>query len=75
MEKTAEKKASKFALPHIYVMIFIIICLMAVLTYVIPAGQYTRIPGPSGREMIDPNSYTRIEQHPVGIFDVFTAIL
>ena len=74
MEKTAEAKKTKFNMPHIYVMIFAIICIMAVLTYIIPAGEYTRVPGPDGREMIDPNSYTRIEQHPVGIFDVFTAI-
>ncbi len=74
MEKTVEKKASKFALPHIYVMIFIIICIMAVLTYVIPAGQYTQVPGPNGRMMIDPDSYTRVEQTPVSIFDVFKSI-
>lgn len=69
---TVQKK--KFTMPHIYVVIFIIICITAVATYIIPAGHYDTVPGPSGRQMIDPNSFTRVEQTPVSVFDVFTAI-
>ena len=41
--------------------------LMALATYVIPAGEYERVESPDGREMIDPASYKRVEQTPVDI--------
>lgn len=71
---TAKTKKKSFEMPHIYVIIFVIIAVFAVLTYIVPAGQYQRIPGPDGREMIDPASYTRVEQTPVSVFDVFKSI-
>ena len=69
-----EKQKKEFKVPHIYVMIFTIICIMTVLTYIIPAGQYSLVPGPNGRQMIDPNSFTRVPQTPVNLYQLFTSI-
>lgn len=64
----------KFELPHIYAILFIFSAIAAIATYFVPAGVYTRIPGPEGRTTIDPNSYTLIEQTPVSIADFLTVI-
>ena len=51
-----EKK--KFKVPHSYVIIFCIVLVMAVLTYIVPAGEYARVEDPNtGRTVVDPASY------------------
>ncbi|RCK12617.1 hypothetical protein DT075_11250 [Bacillus licheniformis] len=40
----------------------------------IPAGEYERVESPDGREMIDPASYKRVEQTPVDILGLLTAV-
>lgn len=67
-----EKK--KFELPHIYVILFVFSALAAIATYFVPAGEYTRIPGPEGRTTIDANSYTLVDQTPVGIGQFLTIV-
>lgn len=71
LAKKESKKKMKF--PHAFVLLFGIITIVAMLTYVIPAGQFDRVEV-SGRVMVDAESFHYIEQTPVGIFDVFTAI-
>jgi len=64
-----------FKLPHTYVLIFCIILVAALLTYIIPAGEYARVEDPNtGRTVVDPNSFTRVERNPVNLFDVLTAV-
>lgn len=70
--KKPPKKA--FEMPHIYVILFVFTAIAAVLTYIVPAGQYDRVPGPNGRTTIDPNSYHVIESTPVGPVDFMLAI-
>ncbi|WP_080875612.1 YfcC family protein [Oceanobacillus timonensis] len=67
-------KKKKFTMPHIYVILFTFIVLASIATYFIPAGMYDRVPGPEGRETIDPNSFQSVEQSPIGIIDFMTAI-
>ncbi|SHG90083.1 YfcC family protein [Ornithinibacillus halophilus] len=69
-----EQKKSKFQMPHIYVILVLFSAIAAVATYFVPAGQYERVPGPEGRITIDANSYTSVEQTPVGITDFLTVI-
>ena len=69
----AEKK-KKFQMPHIYVILFTFSALAAIATYFVPAGEFERVPGPDGRETVDPNSFTQIESSPVGIIDFLTVI-
>lgn len=74
VEKT--KKTNKaIKLPHTYVLIFCVIIIAAILTYIVPAGQYERIEDPnSHRTVVDPNSFTRVENDPVNILEILTAI-
>lgn len=70
----AGRKKKSFEMPHIYVILFIFSAIAAVLTYIVPAGQYNRVPGPNGRTTIDPNSYQVVESTPVGPVDFMLAI-
>lgn len=63
------KKKKKFKVPHTYVIIGFIILIMAVSTYIIPAGQYERVVDEAtGRTVVDPDSFTYVEQSPIKPF-------
>ncbi|MEL6974932.1 MAG: TIGR00366 family protein [Bacteroidota bacterium] len=59
--------------PHAITMLFGIIVLVSVLTYIIPAGTYERVLV-NGRNAVVPNSYRTIEATPIGFLDMFKAI-
>lgn len=63
-----------FRIPHIYVILFAFSALAAVATHFVPAGQYERVPGPNGKDAIDPGSFRFIESDPVGPVGFMTAI-
>src|SRR5699024_8666838 len=73
-EKTIKKDKKGFKMPHIFMILFMFILVMSILTYIIPAGEYNRIEGPDGRMIVDSTTYHKIEQNPVGIVDMFVAI-
>lgn len=66
-------KRSKFTFPHAFVLLFGIIVFVAILTYIIPAGEFSRVEV-AGRTVVDPESYHAVPQAPTKPFDVFTAI-
>lgn len=67
------KKKREF--PHTLIIISTIILIAALLTYIVPAGQYNRVEdAETGRVLVDPDSYHRTEQNPASIMDIFTAI-
>ena len=66
------KKKREF--PNMYVMLLAIVLLACILTYIIPSGTYDSIILESGAESVDPNSYHRIEQTPVGIMGLLSSI-
>ncbi len=68
---TEKKKKSK--VPHTYVILFAMIIVVALLTYVIPAGQYQKIELETGRMVVDPNSYAQVDSNPAKVFDVLKA--
>lgn len=70
-----EKKSWYKKLPHIYVILFIIIIISGILTWIIPSGEFLResIPGTS-RQVIVPNSYQVIENNGATIFSIFKSI-
>ena len=68
------RRSVKFKMPHIYVILFIFIAIMAILTHIVPAGEYNRVLGPNGSLILDPDSYHRIPQRPVGVLDFFIAL-
>ncbi|MEL6304168.1 MAG: AbgT family transporter [Bacteroidota bacterium] len=59
--------------PHAITMLFGIIVLVSVLTYIIPAGTYERVLV-NGRNAVVPNSYRTIEATPIGFLDMFKSI-
>ncbi len=61
-------------LPHVFVILFALIVLAAVASWVIPAGQYERELGPDDRMMVVPDSFAHVEPQPAGLFDIFEAI-
>ena len=72
MEKLKEKK--KFKLPHIYVLLFAIIVVCAVLTWVLPAGQFDRALNEQGREIVVAGTFHYVEKSPVGFFELFKCL-
>jgi len=67
-----KKKIFK-AFPHAYVLLFGIIAFMAIMTWIIPAGEYTRVQV-GGRTIVDPSSFHYIQRSPVDFFKMFVAI-
>jgi uncharacterized ion transporter superfamily protein YfcC len=75
METNVVQKKRGFKVPHVYVIIFVLIVLVAIGTYFIPAGTYERYIEPeTGRTLVDPDSFRYVESSPVSIFGVFRAI-
>lgn len=74
-EKTpSESDGSWLRIPHIYVVLFLFSAIAAISTHLVQASRYERVELPSGREAIDPASYTSVESTPVGLVDFMTAI-
>lgn len=69
----SSQKQKKFELPHIYVILFVLITLAAIASYIVPAGQFER-EMVDGRSIIIPGTFEYISQSPVGILDFMTAI-
>lgn len=70
------KKKREF--PHTLIIITMIILLAAVLTYVIPAGNFERqkvqVAGGKEYNMVIPGTYHSIEQKPIGLLDLFKSV-
>ena len=61
--------------PNAFVIIFLIMLLCAVLTWLIPAGAYERtMDEATGRERVLPDTYTETESTPVGIWEFFNCL-
>ncbi|WP_054948833.1 YfcC family protein [Numidum massiliense] len=77
MQTTAQTKQAttkkRFKIPHTYAILFIIIVLATVATYVVPAGEYERVEE-DGKTVVVGDSYHAVDSSPVGLFDLFKAI-
>lgn len=75
---TEVKKVSpkrQFKVPHTYVILFTVILIMAILTYIIPAGEFDRVKDEAtGRTLVDPTSFHQVDQNPIKFFDLFQSI-
>lgn len=71
-----EKTTKKFTeLPHMFVLLFAVIVAATIATYIVPAGQYTRVMDETIKKMvIDPKSFAYIPRTPVSFFNMFVAI-
>ncbi|HCX03761.1 MAG TPA: putative basic amino acid antiporter YfcC [Clostridiales bacterium] len=74
-EQTKPEKKKFFKVPHTYVILFIVILIMAVLTYIIPAGEFVRVEDPNtGRTVVDPASFHNVDQNPTSFFDLWKSV-
>ena len=67
----------KFKMPDIYIVLAIFILVVAVLTYIVPAGQYDRVEVQTVhgiQKLVVKDTYHTIEQTPAGFMDLVTAI-
>lgn len=67
-----EKK--KMKVPHIFIILLSIMVIVAIMSYLVPAGEYVRVEGPDGRMMIDPDSYHVVESNSTTLMGFFKAI-
>ncbi|HOX31198.1 MAG TPA: AbgT family transporter, partial [Spirochaetales bacterium] len=68
-----EKKKRKF--PHVYVILFIVIIVSALLTYVLPSNQYDKqVKDGKETKLIDPNSYHAIDKNTVDPWETVLSI-
>jgi uncharacterized ion transporter superfamily protein YfcC len=69
--KSGNKKF-KLKVPNTYLLLFSILIFIAVLTWIIPGGEYQRT-DINGREVVVQNSFRYIESDPQGFIALFTA--
>lgn len=70
----ASIKNKKFEFPHVFALIFGLVVLMAVLTYVIPAGEYDRETIDDGQTVVVDGTYHTVESNPTSFLGIFEAI-
>ena len=69
------KKKKGIQLPHIYVLLFSVIIVCTILTWVLPAGEFDRVMNEAtGRTVAVAGTFHTVEQSPVGIFQMFQSI-
>lgn len=65
-------KLSKLKAPNTFLIIFSLIVIAAVLTWIIPAGEFD-MTEKNGREIVVSGSYHHVDKNPQDVFDVLTA--
>jgi uncharacterized ion transporter superfamily protein YfcC len=73
-EEKVTKKRKEVKVPHVWTIIFLILIVAGILTYVIPSGKYERVEF-EGRQVIDPESFHYVEQTPVPPLQWVTSIV
>ncbi len=75
MEEKKKQKKSGFKVPHVYVLLCAILIIVAICTYIIPAGVFDRVQDPAtGRMLVDPASFHTVEKSPVNLFKLAVSI-
>ena len=72
-KKNIREKSFFERVPHAITIVFSIILLVTVMTYILPAGTYERI-NLDGRSSVVPGSYKVIDSTPIGVLQMFKAI-
>lgn len=65
-------KKKKFNMPSTLTIIFLLIVIMAVLTWIVPSGNFERV-DIDGRAVVVAGTYEKAASNPQGVVDVFTA--
>ena len=62
-----------FKVPNAYIIVIGIMVFVSILTYIIPAGQYSEITTASGTTVLDPNSFKYVKQNGITLWQFFTS--
>lgn len=74
MDNTLNEK-KKFQMPHVFVILFIIMLLVTILSYIVPSGTFERTVNEAGLEVVNTDNFQFIKQeNPIGILDFFSAV-
>lgn len=74
-ENNQAEKKKRFKAPDALALMVILMVIAAILTYVLPAGEYDRIADPNtGRNIVDATSYHTVDSNPVSIWGVLQAV-
>src|SRR5699024_11033946 len=61
-------------MPHAFVLIYAIVIVAALASYLIRAAEYHRYEDPEGRQVVDERTFTYINQTPVDWTQIFTVL-
>ena len=61
---------TKIKLPNTLALIFFIMIIVSVLTWIIPGGQYERIKNEAGREIVAGDTFKYVDNQPQGVFAI-----
>lgn len=65
------KEKKKFTVPHVFVILVVLLLVVTALTYFVPAGEYARVVNEAtGKKVVDPNSFTWVEQNPISFLAI-----
>jgi uncharacterized ion transporter superfamily protein YfcC len=70
-----KSKTRKLAVPHAFVIIFTILILVAISTWIIPGGEYGREKNALGRMVVVPDSFQYVDSNPASLKQLLTAPL
>lgn len=59
------KQKKQFTMPHVFVILFVLLVVATIATYIVPAGTYDFMEV-NGKNVINPDSFHYIDQTPVG---------
>lgn len=71
VQENAQKKR-KFAVPHVYILLLVIIAIFAILSYIMPASVYDT-KTIDGREIIQASTWHTVAKTPVSLMQFLTA--
>lgn len=63
-DTTLTKKKRQIRVPHTMTILFVVLLVACIATYLAPTGTYERVTNDSGVTVIDPNSYHAIDRTP-----------
>lgn len=66
----SEKIKKEFKMPHSYVIIFMLLIAVSIMTYLIPANEYDRVKTESGNTTVVVESYHAVEGSPVPVWEI-----
>ncbi|MBS3745493.1 MAG: YfcC family protein [Wenzhouxiangellaceae bacterium] len=74
-DSQAGAKASPFRIPHTLALMFIMMVVALVLTWILPAGEFETVVNESGREVVVPGTYATLEDaETLSPWSLFTAV-